>query len=195
MDETHIPQIFQFWHEVNKLKALFYYKSSVIGPGGDVADHAWRLAFLVFVVAKELSLDLDCSHAMGLALIHDLFDMHDQDIRIPELVIDTNLFREDAPAHASNRLRDMAEEYAEQKTLEAKFVQALDKVETFLHLNEDGSDIYIPPIFHENYADEAVKSFDEAMDMFVPLAAILQPLKRQLKEKFATLGVKWVDNR
>lgn len=193
MDKTHIPQIFQFWHEVNKLKALFYYKSSVIGPGGDTSDHAWRLAFLVFIVAKELELDMDSSHAMGLALLHDLFDMHGDDFRIPEVVIDTDLIWGKSMS-SSMRLRDMAKEYEAQNTLEAKFVRGLDKVETFLHLNEDGSDIYVPPIFHENYADEAVKSFDEAMDMFVPLAAILQPLKAQLKQKFRTMGVKWVEH-
>ena len=87
----------------------------------------------------------------------------------------------------------MWREYQDQTTLEAKFVRALDKIEGFLHIAEDGVELYIPKEFHADYANKAVVAFDEATHHFPELKDLLDAVKKDLQKQFESVGVKWID--
>ena len=86
-------------------------------------------------------------------------------------------------------------EYEDQVTIEAKFVKALDRIEGFLHIAEVGVKAYIPKEFHADYATKAVVAFDEATHHFPELKDLLEEVKKDLKQQFEKVGVKWLDSK
>lgn len=201
-----IPNLLTFLHRSNDLKKIKRYKSSLSENGDTVADHSWRLTLMVFVISSELDIPIDVSHAMKLAILHDFAEMKTDDIDAVEVInnkvsLETKQKNELLAMHEILRGISFGEqifvlwsEYEKQETLEAKFVKALDKIEAFLHLDETGTGVYFPTEFHGDYADAAVKSFDEASHHFPPLKLILDPIKADLREKFAKQGIAWVEN-
>lgn len=200
-----IPNILTFLNRINHLKTIRRYKSSLSKNGDTVADHSWRLTFMVFIIGTELKTPVDITHAMKIALVHDLAELKTDDIDAYE-VIQKHVTLEDKQKNEILAMReilkgisfgqeiyDLWDEFEQQQTLEAKFVKALDKIEAFLHLDDTGTSVYIPEEFHGDYADAAVENFDNAMQHFPLLQPMLDPIKQNLKEKFSALGIEWVE--
>lgn len=162
---------------------------------------------MVFVVGRELEVPVNIPHALQIALLHDLAELQTDDIDALDVIngeVTTEEKKENEAVAMKQILqgisfgRDIMElwqEYEDQNTDEAKFVKALDKIEAFLHLDEEGTGAYIPEQFHGDYADEAVKKFDEAIHHFPPLQKLLDPIKQDLQKKFEELGVEWVETK
>ncbi|OGH82094.1 MAG: hypothetical protein A3G08_04330 [Candidatus Magasanikbacteria bacterium RIFCSPLOWO2_12_FULL_47_9b] len=202
---SSIPNILTFLHRANQLKTIIRYKSSLSKNGDTVADHSLRLALMVFVIGGELQIPVNISHAMKLALLHDLAELETDDVDAVD-VIKKKVKLEDKQKNEAAAMKHIVKdisfggeifalwnEYEKQQTLEAKFVKALDKIEAFLHLDETGTSVYIPKEFYADYADAAVNSFDIASKHFPPLKGILDPIKTELKRKFEENGVMWVE--
>lgn len=189
MSQGDIPNILSALHKLNQLKSALHYKSLLLGQNNTVGDHSWRLAFLVSMVAQDLQIEINVSHAMAIALVHDLCDVEHGDMGIPEIVIDTTLIRGAKAAQNfsgsdtifDTQIEKLWHEYERQHTTEAKFVKALDTIEGFLNLNEKGNRVYLPQAFSLDYAEEAVQAFDNAISHFPPLRTLLDPIKDALK--------------
>jgi len=69
-------------------------------------------------------------------------------------------------------------------TPEARFVKALDKIETLTQIAEAGHKIYDAPEFIANYADQAVRNFPL-------LEGMLKIVKRKLKAEFKKGRILW----
>jgi len=202
-----IPDILTFLHRANELKTVMRYKSSLRERGDTVADHSWRLTLMILVIGTELDIPLNVEHAMKLALLHDLAELKTDDVDAYD-VIKENVSRTEKQKNELAAMHDILgdisfgdtifawwQEYEDQKTTEAKFVKALDRIEGFLHLDETGTEVYVPEEFHGDYADAAVKAFDDAVHHFPPLAGLLGMIKKELKNKFDALGVEWVEGK
>lgn len=204
MVET-IPNILTFLNRINHLKTIRRYKSSLSQNGDTVADHSWRLTLMVFIIGNELRSPVNIGHAMKIALVHDLAEIKTDDIDAYE-VIKKRVKIEDKQKKEVEAMKeivdgisfgqeiyDLWDEFEKQETLEAKFVKALDKIEAFLHLDEAGTGVYVPAEFHGDYADAAVENFDKAVRNFPLLKTILDPVKKNLKQKFSKIGIEWVE--
>ena len=84
----------------------------------------------------------------------------------------------------SNQNYNLWNEYEKGSTGEAKFVKALDKLETLTHLIEAGYKTYDRPEMIVNYADKAVKEFPE-------LKGVLKIIKQKIKVEFDKGGIPW----
>jgi len=200
-----IPDILKFLHRINKLKDVTRFNTSLSENGDTVADHSWRLALMVFLVGSELEIPVNVCRAMQLALVHDLAELETGDIDAYDAIVqglDKSEKKKKEAAAMQDILKDISfgssihalwEEYEAQESPEAKFVRALDRIEAYLHLDNDNTGLYVPEEFHGDYADDAVQRFDDAVKHFPPLKQILDPVKTELKQKFDTLGVKWVE--
>jgi len=185
------------------LKFTKRYESSLSYNGDTSAAHSWQLAFAAYTIASEFSLELDLLRCMGLALVHDLPEVYTGDKDAVD-VLNGKVSREEKNHQeavfmgnfsdtffSSQTMYDLWEEYKEQKTLEAKFINALDKLESFIHLNEHGVEKYTLEIFHSYYPAFAVKSFCDALGKKEPIETMFEMLKEDLKEKFEKRGVEW----
>jgi len=194
----NLEKIFNFLHKIENLKSTYRYNKTSAGEKESSADHSWRLAITTFIIADELKLKIDITKSIKIALVHDLAEALTGDIDailIAEGKVSTedknkqeveaikNL-KETLPKTIGNEISNLWNEYEEGKTQEAKFVKALDKIETLTQLAESGYNVYDKPEFIANYANKAVKSFPELLE-------VLKIVKRKLKAEFDKGNIKW----
>ncbi len=197
-NKTNMEKIFDFLQQIEKLKSTLRYNLSTSGRKESSAEHSWRLALMTFIIAKEFELSLDVHHAVKLALTHDLAEALTGDIDAIliaegkaskkekeklELAAITKL-KEILPELHGKEIYNLWLEYNNNKTREAKFIKALDKLETLTQLAESGYKTYDKPEFIANYADKAVGEFPE-------LKGILAELKKRLKLEFEKGNFEW----
>lgn len=194
----NLEKIFDFLQVVEKLKSTFRYNKTTSGRQESSAEHSWRLALMIFVLADELNLEIDASRAVKIALVHDLAEALTGDIdailiaegkvskeeKEKQEVVAIEALQKTLPELIGTKITDLQNEYNENKTREAKFVKALDKIETLTQLVESGYETYDKPEFIPNYADKAVREFPELIDT-------LKIVKRKLRAEFEKGNILW----
>lgn len=207
MKKQEINDILVFLERSKALQSTYRYRSSLRDHRNSVAEHSWRLALMTLIIGKVCKLKIDMGHALSLALIHDLAEAEMGDIDAYEQIQKGRQFVEAKAVAEVSAMRaliqdlsfggyvlELWKEYEDKNTLEAKFVDALDGIEGFLHIAEDGVEAYIPKEFHATYVDEAVAAFDGAIKHFPELTDLLDVIKKDLKTQFEKVGVAWVDD-
>lgn len=194
----NLEKIFDFLHKIEKLKSTLRYNKTTSGRKETTAEHSWRLALITFIIADELKLNIDVNRTIKIALVHDLAEALTGDINA--ILIAEGKFSKDEkekqaseaimnlqktlPEVIGKEISDLWHEYNDCNTSEAKFVKALDKIETLTQLAESGYKIYDKPEFIANYANKSVKSFPELSEM-------LNIVKRKLKAEFDKGNIEW----
>ena len=195
---SNIKKIFDFLHEVEGLKSSTRYCRTKTGRQESTAEHSWRLSLMVPIVAKELSLNLDVNHAIKLAIFHDLAEAVTGDIDAITIakgdvsrdekrkleIVAMNKLKNLLPEDLGKEIYDLWHEYDNSTSKEAKFIKALDKIETVTQLVEAGYKTYDDADFIPNYPDKAVSDFPE-------LKVMLKELKKRLKEEFEKGNIPW----
>lgn len=207
MQQQEITDILTFLKRSKSLESAMRYNASLRTQKNTVAEHSWRLALMALVIGSACKVKVDIGKAMSMALLHDLAEATTGDIDAytqikegKELVEEKNVLEERAVKDMTKDLSfgdqvyDLWREYEDQQTIEAKFVDALDVIEGFLHIAEDGVEAYIPKEFHASYADKAVAAFDKAANHFPELNDLLDAVKKDLHAQFQKVGVEWVDS-
>jgi putative hydrolases of HD superfamily len=198
---TNLESLADFFVLSNGLKQTMRYESCPEYLKESVPAHCWQMSLMVSLVAREFDLDIDVRHAMEIAIVHDLgeyTDSKDFDAYFVHTGVLNGKDKDYSEEEAMVNLRDnfscgfdiynLWEEYRECKTQEARFVKALDKIESHFHfiqrrcniLNKDNL------IFQITYADKAVKNFPS-------LEPLLRIAKRKLKELMEEQGIIWRD--
>jgi len=153
---------------------------------------------MVFIIAQELNLNIDLLKALKIALVHDLPEALTGDIDaalIAEGKVSAKQKHQQEteaikkltqllPSHLWKEIRELWQEYENWITPEAKFVKALDKIETLTQLAETWYKIYDKPDFIWSYGNKHIKNFPQLKEFF-------QILKEKLKEEFEKWGFEW----
>lgn len=111
------------------------------------AEHSWHLAMAILVFGQEMNPDLNLSHAIKIALVHDIGEIGAGDESIYSKIHDLQVERErqyleklvtdDVPF--SREIYTLWREYQAQDTEESKWVKVFDRFLPFLsNLNTDG---------------------------------------------------------
>jgi putative hydrolase of HD superfamily len=193
-----MKKIFYFLHQAEKLKDTLRYNQTSSGRKESSAEHSWRLSLMVFTVASELKLEIDVFRALKIAIVHDIAEsitgdidavrVHKGEISKEEKfkleILAMQRIKEMLSAETGKEIASLWEEYEKNETSEAKYVKALDKIETLTQLVEAGYKTYDYPEMIANYADKAVKNFP-------PLLPMLKILKGKLKMEFEKGGLEW----
>lgn len=191
-------KIFNFLHQVENLKSTLRYNFTKAGRKESTAEHSWRLALLSFVVAREAGIEIDIARATKIAIAHDLAEAITGDIdavKIAEGKIDKatkdkweltamKKLKKYLPQEAGKEIFGLWQEYQQGQTREAKFIKALDKIETLTQIAEMGYKRYDKPQFIANYADKAVADYPA-------LKPALKVIKKELKREFGKGGIEW----
>ena len=174
-----MDEIFEFFSIIGDLKSTYRY-TRVGERNESSAEHSWRLALMVMA----LDFGVDKEKAIKIALVHDLPEAITGDIdamRIAKGEVSKEE-KEQGEIKAINEIcknypeiKALWEEYNEASTKEARFVKALDKIETLLQIIEAGKETWDEPDFIYNYANKAVADFPELLPM-------LQVVKKKIKE-------------
>lgn len=133
----------QFVLELDKQKEIERqtYLASAGRREGD-AEHAWHMAVMVFLLAEYANEDIDVLKAVKMALLHDVVEIDAGDTYAYDTEGNkTKKIREQKaadriygmlPEDQKTQLRALWEEFEAGQTPEAKFVNALDKVQPVL---------------------------------------------------------------
>lgn len=197
-NQEKLKQILNFFQQAEKLKSIirFSERKSIVRESS--AAHSWRLALMVFVVRDELKLNINIEKALKIAIIHDLAESVTGDVDYI-LIADGKVSKkekkkleEDAlqkiknnlPKKIGKEIYNLWSEFEKGTTKEAKFVRALDRIETLTHLLKVGYKAYDRPELIPTYADKAVKNFPE-------LTGMLKAIKQKLKTEFNKGKIPW----
>ena len=192
-------KFYDFFHLAQKLKETERYGSSpLIEKKDKVAEHCFRLAFMVFVSAKWFNQNVDIPRAIYISLFHDINeaitwdydyilihtwvvtpeDKHAEEFKAMESI------RAMLPKKIWDDIYSLWAEYEAWKTPEAEFVKALDKYESISHL-----------LFHtfENFddADLIATYCDKAFIKAPELNSLYRQLKKQLKIEYGKWWKEW----
>lgn len=206
MGTTDIHAILTFLRRSKGLESAKRYRASLRGKQNTVAEHSWRLGLMALVIAPACNLKIDMGRTLSLALVHDLAEAKTGDIdayiQIVEgkslveqkAVLEDSTMREmTSDLSFGSQIYDLWREYEDAATLEAKFIQALDAIEGFLHIDEDGVNFYLPKEFHADYANSAVAAFDTAAHHVPELHDFLAAIREDLRTQFEKIGVAWIE--
>lgn len=199
MSQHNLEKVFNFLKIAEKLKSTLRYNVTTGGRKESSADHSWRVALMVFVLAEELNLEhLDIEKCIKLALVHDLPEAITGDIDAV-LIAEGKASKRDKQKQEINAMQgikntlpgqvgagicDLWQEYERCSTKEARHVKAVDKLETLTQLVEVGYETYDKPEFIANYADKAVRDFPD-------LKTVLKIIKKKLRAEFGKGGIPW----
>jgi putative hydrolases of HD superfamily len=194
-----LDEIVRFFIQSDDLKKTIRYSSCPKRIQESSAGHSWHVCLMIPIIAEKLNIKLDVQHAMEIALVHDLAE------RVLEKDFDSYLLamgilKEDDKNNSEKKEMDRIKkefsfgekifslwnEYEKCETKEAKFVKALDKLESHFHIINCGSsgDNVDDGKHQATYADNAVKDFSE-------LEPLLFSIKKELKPLLKKQGVVW----
>lgn len=194
-----LEDLFNFFKDTEELKKTIRYSSCPEEVREPTAGHVWKVSFMVPILAEKFGVNVDIRHAMELANAHDLaeykmnFDFDSYDVhRGIKTETDKDKLEKETMINIRDkfpfgyRFYDLWMEYQDCKTPEARFVRALDKLESLIHCiwtdgtGRDPKDI----TYLSTYADEAVKAVPE-------LAPFLRVVKKRLRPVYEKQGAIW----
>lgn len=196
-----IDDMLDFLRKTEGLKSALRYGKTTSGRQESAAEHTWRVVLMTFVVADELGLNIDVCRAMKMAAVHDIAEALTGDIdfvrisdgewtkegkRVAENEAITELGKT-LSGTPGDELCSLWNEYEAGQTEIARYVRAIDKLETLSQLVESGYGTYDRPELIPNYADSAVKAFPQ-------LSPMLISIKTRLRAEFDKAGLKWTES-
>lgn len=194
-----LEKLVNFFIETESLKKTFRYSTCPENVRDSSADHSWMLAFMASVLNEKVG-GIDSYCALQICLVHDLAESITGDIDSYRIVLgeitkeQKQQMEEDAMQKIKQKIPEVGQklyklwrEFEENKTLEAKYAHALDKIEALIHLlnvgyiaREDNAEAELTA----KYADNAVKEFPQ-------LKPLLEIIKTKLKKEFEKQGFEW----
>lgn len=194
----NLRRLVDFFSEISALKRHLRYGQEKSPLSESVADHSWRLGVMSFFVAKEMNLDLDTEKIIKLSLIHDLGEYLGGDVDYRN-VSNGKISREEKermekmsfgkllcflPQKSRSEFEALWSEYEKCETPESRYIKALDKIETTLHISEHDFSCYDAPEITPNYSDKSVGNFPA-------LKPLLGIVKQKLKKEYEKGKIPW----
>ena len=153
----HLSHIVNFLHIAEHLKHEVRHSWVSNGRQESVAEHCWRLALMVLVLAPSLDRSINVEKCLKLALLHDVAEAETGDIPVFEVQQQGQQHQkyrheQQAMVHITEVLGGVLgqeiyalwQEYEAQESYEAQVVRALDKVEVQLQHNEADLSTWLP---------------------------------------------------
>ncbi len=147
--EITLQNILSLLNLAERLKSVMRHSWLSSGRQESVAEHSWRLALMVILLAPHSQQKINVEKALQMAIIHDLVEAITGDIPIfesqePARKQQKIIAEQQAIAEIKNILNNslgddlymLWQEYEDKTSIEAKFVNALDKIEAQLQHNE-----------------------------------------------------------
>ena len=128
--------------EIDKEKDILRQTHTTSQKQENDAEHAWHMAFMIYLLREYANEKFDVSKAILMALLHDVVEIDAGDTYAYDTVaMATQTEREEAaakrifgllPEDQMQEFIDLFHEFEEGKTPEAKFARAMDNVQPLL---------------------------------------------------------------
>ncbi len=195
----NLEALVDFFIEIDALKKTMRFSTCPENVRDSSADHSWKLAFMAAFLGLEIK-DVNASHAVQICLAHDLAEYLAGEIDSYRIVrgemtkkqkyqMEEKAMQEIAAKAPGIGpiIYDLWIEFEKSQTPEAKYANALDKIEALTHMlkekyiaREDNDEAELTA----TYADKAVQEFPQ-------LKPLLAVIKSRLKQEFQKQGYEW----
>ena len=152
MQDERFEKQMQFALEIDKEKNIF--RQTHLSGGGrqeNDAEHAWHMAFLIYLLKEYSNAPIDVAKTMAMALLHDVVEIDAGDTyAYDEQAIASQAEREQAaakrifgllPADQAELCLSLFNEFEDNQTPEARFAHAIDNLQpVLLNNSNDGAD-------------------------------------------------------
>lgn len=194
-------EILDFLIDMEALKKSKRFSTKHESVRDSTADHTWKMSLMGFKIAEAFDIkDLDMIKVLKLIITHDIPEYAEGDIdsmlvRLGKVTKDEKraieekvMFNLKEKYPFCEDLSELWNEFEENLTREAKYVKAIDKLETLSHVikekdkfdNKTETDI----LHTATYADKAVSEFPE-------LKPLLKEIKKEIKKFSEESGLEW----
>jgi putative hydrolase of HD superfamily len=150
MMQNKILNIINFFHLIEELKNVCRSHKTSKYRFESAAEHSWKLAIMALILAPYLDKKIDINKAIKMALIHDIVEVIEGDISIYSLYKDDHKKKQkylnekkalkkiiqNLDENNKNLISALWYEFEKNYTHEAKFINALDKLEAQLQQNK-----------------------------------------------------------
>ena len=152
MQDERFEKQMQFALEIDKEKNIF--RQTHLSGGGrqeNDAEHAWHMAFLIYLLKEYSTAPIDVAKTMVMALLHDVVEIDAGDTyAYDEQAIASQTEREQAaakrifgllPADQAELCLSLFNEFEDNQTPEARFAHAIDNLQpVLLNNSNNGAD-------------------------------------------------------
>lgn len=179
-----INDFLAFFAYSEKLKTIYRHSYTTdLARKESVADHSWMMALLTIILVEQINKKVDQLRAIKMAIVHDLAESLTGDIPAFEIsnrqntkqVLEIQALKKlisVLPIKSGKEILSLYKEFEDGKTLEAKFVQALDKIEVLMQHNIahidtwDDGDFAIGPYYKDHLFnfDEFIRALKDKVD-------------------------------
>lgn len=129
-----------FTHEIREVKRAMWVKDEEVFEND--SEHSYQLAMIALYIIEQQELSLDLYKAIGLALVHDVLEVHSGDTHVygtKESIATQQAREKEAIVKLKQQWPDLKhmhaliDEYEARATNESKFIYALDKLVPILN--------------------------------------------------------------
>lgn len=144
-NEEDKGKMLDFLHLAEKLKIELRHNWLSNGRQESVAEHSWRMSLMAILFAPMLKEKINLEKAIRIALVHDLGEAEFGDIPAQENrevekaqneYQTLNKIKTVLGSKTGDEIYELWDEYEKQKSPEARFIKALDKLEVRIQHNE-----------------------------------------------------------
>lgn len=152
--------IHEFLHTAEGLKKLLRHSWLSDGRQESVAEHTWRMSLMAITLHSKIESKVNLGHVLEMITVHDLAEIVASDFHafkevpknkheLEEVGLKEVVEKLDQPTQA--KIISLWQEFEERKTDDAKFANALDKLEVLIQHNEAGSQTWEEAEYPFNY--------------------------------------------
>jgi len=192
-----MQDILSFLHESESVKKELRHSWLSNSRQESVAEHTRRMSLMAIVIAPELNHELDMSLVMKYIAIHDLSEWYVWDVPAQhkkrnhkelEYKAMEELRKNYKNSQGIQSICDMRFEYEKKNSIEAKFVNALDKLEVRIQHNEANIDTWTHVEYvRSQYAADKHCSYNDFISSFNAL------IKKESENKIKNESNKNID--
>ena len=193
----NFAQILAFLNKIEKLKTVQRQISvSDNSRKESAAEHTWRMAVMAMLLHRELKLQVDLLKTLEIVLVHDIIEAVAGDVWI----IDANdtkaqIEKEEREIRAAEEifallpklmgeeLKNLWHEYESKNSPEAKFAQALNKLEVMVQRTDLGIENWEERDF--NIYQVLLHWADKSTDQFPELKTFWNVIQEKLNDQYA----------
>lgn len=192
-----LKNVLQFIEKAEKLKREMRHSWLSNKRQESVAEHTWRMSLMAILLRDKLNVEVNLEKVLKMIIIHDLVEIEAGDVSALEILrnpkIKTEKVEKESLAikniqseiggNIGNEIFDLWHEFEEKKTIEAKFSNALDKLEVQIQHNHAPIETWEEIEFEMVYHMDKHVTFDKNLIKFKDL------IVEQAEEKMQSNGI------
>ncbi len=195
--ENELRKILQFIGKAEKLKREMRHSWLSDKRQESVAEHTWRMSLMAMLLKDKLQVEVDIEKVLKMIIVHDLVEIEAGDVsaldvlRNPEIKKDKvanelqaiEQIKNELSGELGQEIYELWMEFEEKESLEARFSNALDKLEVQIQHNHAPLDTWEEIEFEMVYMMDKHVAFDGNMGVFKDL------IVEQAEEKMQAGGL------